>query len=180
MLVKVPLDIEAKQRDLLTLDELRGEAAIATKRSHLLTLDKLRDAAADTSSFLILESYPKFAAVEDVNKLKSAINKRAWALELKTTRCIYSNGSVKGKYRGMELINHGEGVTFYNKGDPDPVLQCGGLMKTADGAVHFNEVKASPTEKDIQDVQKRVKPLNGILELFKLHFHHVRAYYLSG
>jgi hypothetical protein len=131
-------------------------------REHLLTLEDAALAAADIHSVLLLESPTKFASAEDVNKFKSAINNRARAIEVKTTRSIGCNAVVKEKYGDLQLINHGESVKFYFKGDKVAFLECDGLIKTSVSAL-LNEVKASPKEEDVEDVLYRASKLELIL-----------------
>jgi hypothetical protein len=131
-------------------------------REHILTLEDAALAAADIHSVLLLESPTTFASAEDVNKLKSAINNRVRAIEVKTTRSIGSNAVVKEKYGDLQLINHGESVKFYFKGDKDAFLECDGLIKTSVSAL-LNEVKVSPKEVDLEDVLSRASKLELIL-----------------
>ena len=130
---------------------------------HILTLEDAVAAMAETHSVLILESPTKFASAKDLNKLKSPINNRARAIEVKTTRSIGSNAVVKDKYGDMQLINHGESVKFYFMGDENAFLECDGLIKTSVSAL-LNEVKASPKEEDLVDVLIRARKLEVILK----------------
>jgi hypothetical protein len=138
------------------------DTTVEAIREHVLTLEDAAVAAADTHSFLLLESPTNFASAEDVNKLKAAINNRARAIEVKTTRSIGSNAVVKDKYGDLQLINHGESVKFYFKGDENAFLECDGLIKTSVSAL-LNEVKASPKEADLKDVLSRASKLELIL-----------------
>jgi hypothetical protein len=145
-----------------TLMKVPLDTTVEVIREHLLTLEDAAVAAADTQCVLLLESPTNFASAEDVNKLKSAINNRARAIEVKTTRSIGSNAVVKDKYGDLQLINLGESVKFYLAGDKKAFLECDGLIKTSDSAL-LNKVKASPKEEDLYDVLSRVIKLESIL-----------------
>jgi hypothetical protein len=130
----------------------------------LLTLEEVKNAAASTDCFLLLETPTKFASVQDVKELMASINNRARAIEVKTTRSIGSNKSVKDQYGELQLINNGESVKFYPKDSSHAYVECDGLIKTADGVLLLNEVKASPKEYDFVDVLTRVEKMDFILK----------------
>ena len=138
--------------------------AVDESRQLLLTLEEAKNAAASTDCFLLLETPNNFASVKDMKELMASINNRARAIEVKTTRSIGSNKSVKDQYGELQLINNGESVKFYPKDSSHAYLECDGLIKTADGVLLLNEVKASPKEYDFIDVLARVAKMDFILK----------------
>jgi hypothetical protein len=139
-------------------------------RDVLLTLEEVKDAAACTDSFLMLEPPTKFGRAQDVKELMAAINNRARAIEVKTTRSISSDQSVIRHYGDLQLINDGESVKFFLQGSSSPLIECDGLIKAGDGVVVLNEVKSSPKEQDLFTVLGRAAKMNDILkDLDKYH-----------
>jgi hypothetical protein len=139
-------------------------------RQLVLTLEEAKDAAASTDSFLLLERSPKFGKAEDVKRLMANINNRERAIEVKTTRSICNDQSMKDLYGEMQLINDGESVKFYRTGLDVTHMECDGLIKTADGGLLLNEVKSSPKQEDIESVLDRIGKMKLILNDPLLYF----------
>jgi predicted aconitase len=64
----------------------------------VLTLEEALNALSDDKSFLLVEAGYRFASANDMKKIKSAINKRAKAIEMKMTLSLAQDTAARKQF----------------------------------------------------------------------------------
>jgi len=99
--------------------------------------------------------------VKDIRNLRRARNNAATGLGVQTTRALASDENAAKAFGTLAALNNAHSVTFLDKDGID-LLEVDGICVSSKLVV-MNEVKATPSLYDVEDLIKRGRYLKGLL-----------------
>ena len=116
--------------------------------------------AKTTGTYLWLEQ-PDSTRLKDIRNLKRARNNVATGLEVQTTRTLASDRNAAKAFGPLAALNDAHSVTFLDKDGID-LLEVDGICVSSQLVV-MNEVKATPSLYDVEELIKRGRLLSLLL-----------------